>query len=226
MVNKKINYGTKSFLRQDAMTREEAEKSILAGMESVEEYGQASDLICVGDMGIGNTTSSSAIISCITGTKPEQVTGRGTMVDDATLKRKINVINQAIKLKQPKRDDAIDLLSKIGGFEIGGIAGAILQASAMKKVIMIDGLITTAGLLLAYLLNHNVLDYVFPGHNSLEAGHRVALKHLGLHPLIDLNLRLGEGSGAALSVPLIESALKIFNEMATFNQAGVSEKTC
>ncbi len=223
-INKKIGYATKNFLKQKAMSKEEAEQSVLSGMEVVAEYAENSDLICVGDMGIGNTTSSSAIVSVITKTEPSSVTGRGTMIDDNTLKMKIDVIEQAIKKHKPDKNDPIDILSKIGGFEIGGIAGAILQAGILKIPVVVDGLITTAALLLAYKFNSDILDYVFASHNSFEKGHRIALQYLKLNHLLELNLRLVEGSGAALAVQIIETSIKILNEMETFKDAGVSEK--
>ena len=224
VLDKKIAKGTKNFLKSPAMSRDEAVRAFLAGIEAVNEKAKDADLICVGDMGIGNTTSSSAIISLITGRTAAEVTGRGTMIDDSSLKRKIMVIEQALFLHKPDPEDPIGILSKIGGFEIGGIAGAILAAAALKKPVIVDGLITTAALLLAYKFNPSVVDFVFAGHNSLEKGHRIALDYLGLRPLIDLDLRLGEGSGAALASGVLDASLKIFNEMATFSEAGVSEK--
>ena len=224
VLDKKIAKGTKNFLKMQAMSREEAERAFLAGIEAVNEKGKEADLICVGDMGIGNTTSSSAIISLITGKSAAEVTGRGTMIDEISLSRKISVIEQSIAIHNPNTEDPLDILSKIGGFEIGGIAGAILAAAALKKPVIVDGLITTAALLLAYKFNPNVVDFVIAGHNSLEKGHRIALDYLGLRPLIDLDLRLGEGSGAALASGVLDASIKIFNEMATFSEAGVSNK--
>ncbi len=223
--DKKIDYGTKNFLKQPAMTREQANKAIEAGIELFEEeFKKGIDIAGTGDMGIGNTTSSSAIIACITGEKAQIVTGRGTGIDDKGLSNKISVIETALKTHQPDPKDAIDVLSKIGGFEIGGLAGIILACAANKVPVVIDGFISGAAALIAYTLEPKVKDYMIAGHCSVEKGHRVVLDYIGLKPVLDLNLRLGEGTGAVLAMNVVEAGLKIMNEMATFEGAGVSEK--
>lgn len=219
-INKKINYGTKNFTKGPAMTRDEAVRSIEAGVEAFNERSPV-DLLGVGDMGIANTTSSAAIAACITGEKVELIVGRGTGINDEQLKNKIRVIKKAL----PVSGDAIDILSKVGGFEIGGIAGAILAGAAKKIPVVIDGFIATAGALIAYKLAPNVKPYLISSHKSKELGHRIMLNYLELEPILDLDLRLGEGTGSALAMNIIDAAFKIFNEMATFKGAGVSEKS-
>jgi len=222
--DKKINYGTKNFTKGPAMAREEAIKSIEAGIEVFEEEGEA-DIIGTGDMGIGNTTPSSAIVTVYTKEKVENVTGRGTGVDDSTFKNKVEVIKRGIKINNPNPEDAIDVLSKIGGFEIGGIAGVILAAASAKIPVVIDGFISGAAALIASGLAPRVKDYLIASHCSVEKGHRVTLDYLGLRPLFNLDMRLGEGTGAALGINLVDAAVKILTEMATFEGAGVSKKT-
>lgn len=222
---KKINFGTKNFTKEPAMTKDEAVKSIEAGIDLVEEeMANGIDIVGTGDMGIGNTTPSSAIVAAITGESVEFVTGRGTGIDDKALKNKIDVINRALELNKPNKQDPIDVLSKVGGYEIGGICGVILGCAANKIPVVVDGFISGAGALLAYKLESKVKDYMIAAHCSLERGHKVILKHIGIEPLLDFNLRLGEGTGAALGISIVEAAYKILTEMATFESAGVSEK--
>lgn len=223
---KKINYGTKNMARGPAMTKDEAVRSIEGGIEIFEEeLPNGIDIIGTGDMGIGNTTPSSAIASVFTGSSVEEVTGRGTGINDDTLKNKIAVIKKAIKINNPDPQDAIDVLSKVGGFEIGGLAGVILASASRRIPVVIDGFISGAAALIAYHLEPKVKDYLIAAHCSVERGHRLILDHLGLAPLLDLNLRLGEGTGAALGINLIEAAIKIITQMATFKSAGVSQKS-
>lgn len=224
LISKKIRRGTQNFLKSPAMTREEAIRAIEAGMEVViNETAKGLDIAGVGDMGIGNTTPSAGIISVITGMPVEKVTGRGTGIEDNRLARKINVIKRAIEIHKPRKEDPIDVVSKIGGFEIAGIAGAILACAGRKIPVVLDGVITTAGALVAYELNRNVIDYMFASHLSVEPGHKIALEYLGMKPILDLNLRLGEGTGACLAINLIEAGVKILKEMASFDSAGVSK---
>ena len=224
-VNKKINYGTKNFTKGFAMTKEEAVRSIEAGIELVEEeLPNGLDIIGTGDMGIGNTTSSSAITSVICQVDAEKVTGRGTGIDDKMLENKIAAIIKAITLNKPNMNDAIDVLSKVGGFEIGGLAGVILAGAANKIPIVIDGFISGAAALLACLIQPEIKNYLIASHCSVEQGHKIILNHLGLKPILDLNLRLGEGTGAALAINIVDASCKILTEMATFGSAGVSEK--
>ena len=181
------------------------------------------DLVVTGDMGIGNTTPSSAIVAVLTGLPVANVTGRGTGVDDAVLAHKVKVIEQAIALNQPNPKDALDVLCKVGGLEIAGLAGVMIAAAARRIPVIVDGFISTAAAMIAVGLAPDVRNYLFSAHRSVEIGHQAMLEHLGLTPLLDLNLRLGEGTGAALAFHLIEAASRILREMATFAEAGVSE---
>lgn len=226
LINKKVKKGTKNFTKFQAMTEEEAIQALQNGIDVFDKINKKKkiDIIGLGDMGIGNTTSSSAIISCITDIDPEKCTGRGTGIGDVKFQNKVNIIKKAILFHKPKKDDAIDILQKIGGFEIGGIAGAILAASYYKIPVVIDGIISTAGALLAFLLNPNVSDYIFAGHKSIEIGQKAALNFMNLEPILDLKMRLGEGTGASLAINIIDAACKIMIEMASFEEAGVSNK--
>jgi nicotinate-nucleotide--dimethylbenzimidazole phosphoribosyltransferase len=224
--DKKINYGTKNMVKGPAMTRKEAIKSIETGIELfAEEAKRGIDIVATGDMGIGNTTASSAITACFTGKPVEDVTGRGTGINDTVLKNKIEVIKKTIKINQPNPADPVDILSKIGGFEIGGLAGIILAAAAEKVPVVIDGFISGAAALVAYHLAPKVKNYLIASHCSQELGHRIILDYLGLKPILNLDLRLGEGTGAALGINIIEAAVKILTQMATFKSAGVCEKS-
>lgn len=222
---KKINYGTKNFTKGPAMTREEAIKSIETGIELVEEeLSSAVDIIGTGDMGIGNTTASTAISRVITNKPLEELTGRGTGIDEAMLKNKIEVIKKALEINKPDASDAIDVLAKLGGFEIGGLVGVILASCANRIPVVIDGFISGAACLLAYKLEPKIKSYVVPSHCSAERGHRIILNYLGLNPLLDLEMRLGEGTGACLGISLVEVGVKILTQMATFKEAAVSER--
>ncbi|MBI5208315.1 MAG: nicotinate-nucleotide--dimethylbenzimidazole phosphoribosyltransferase [Candidatus Firestonebacteria bacterium] len=224
IISKKIGYGTINFVKGPAMTREEAIKSIEAGIEIVNKIDKL-DILGIGEMGIGNTTPSSAIISVFSGLPANEVTGRGTGIDDKTLKNKIRVIEKGIQINKPDINDPIDVLAKIGGFEIGGLAGCVLAASARKIPIVLDGLISTAGALIASKIAPVVKEYLIASHNSEEIGHKIMLKQLNLEPLFNFNLRLGEGTGACLGISMADAGIKIFTEMATFESAGVSEKS-
>lgn len=224
-IDNKIAYGTANMTQGAAMSYDAAKQSIESGidvLENVLENGV--DIVGVGDMGIGNTTSSSAITAFITGEAVETVTGRGTGLDDAGLTRKIEQINKALDINKPDRGDAIDILAKIGGFEIGGMAGAILAAAAHRIPVVVDGFIAGAAALIAYELSPRVKDYSIASHLSVEAGHRAILDYMGLVPLLNLNMRLGEGSGAALGMGIVDASCKILREMATFEEAGVTGK--
>lgn len=225
LMNCKIVRGTNNFMRGPAMTRDNAIRCIEVGIELANSYiKKGYKIIGTGDMGIGNTTPSSAIASVLTGIPVSEVTGRGTGISDKSLKQKIEVIKKGIGLNSPNPEDAIDVLSKIGGTEIGGIAGLILGASSNKIPIVIDGFISTAGALIAYCIEPKVNDYMFAAHNSVEIGQIAMLNKMGLKPILDLDLRLGEGTGAALAMIMIEAGLKIYKEMATFGEAGVSNE--
>lgn len=221
---RKIGRGTRNMTKGPAMTREEAEQAVLAGVELVEKYKDGLDMLGTGDMGIGNTTPSSAIASVITGMDPEKVTGRGTGIDDHALRNKVEIIRKAIAVNKPDPTDALDVLAKVGGYEIAGIAGLVLGAALYRIPVVIDGFISTAGALIAAELNPFVKGYIIAAHQSVEIGHRKMLEHLEQVPLLDLNLRLGEGTGAALGMSLVEAGVKILGEMATFADAGVAEK--
>lgn len=222
IINKKIRQGTDNMTQGPAMSKDDAVLSVERGIELVEENSDY-DVIGTGDMGIANTTSSSAIIAVLTGKEVKQVTGRGTGIDNDALRHKIEVIEKAIKINNPDPNNPIDVLSKIGGFEIGGIAGVILGAASKKIPVVVDGLIATAGALIAVKIEPKVKFFLIPSHLSVENGHKKALEFLGLNPYVDLSMRLGEGTGAALTITLIEAAVKIYNEMATFSSAKVSK---
>lgn len=223
LVIKKINYGTKNISKGPAMTTEEAELSIINGIDIFEEeFKKGVDIAGTGEMGIGNTTPSSAITSVITGKSVEDVTGRGTGITLPALSQKINVIKKAVSINNPDRNDAIDILSKLGGFEIGGLAGIILAAASRRVPVVIDGFISGAAALIAFHLEPKVKDYMIAAHSSVEKGHKIILDHIGLNPLLDLDLRLGEGTGAALGISIVEAGVKILTQMATFKSAGVT----
>lgn len=225
LVSRKIGYGTRNFTRGPAMSREEAVRAIQAGMELVEaEVERGADLFGTGDMGIGNTTASSAITAAMTGSAVTQVTGRGTGIDDQAYRRKIDAIQRALEVNQPDPADALDVLAKLGGFEIAGLAGVMLGGAKARRPVVIDGFISGSAALIAAGLQPRVAGYLIASHRSEEPGHRAALERLGLQPLLDLNLRLGEGTGAVLAMPLIEAACKILIEMATFEEAQVAGK--
>lgn len=224
LVTMKVVKGTRNFTKGPAMTREEAVRSIEVGIELANGYAKKGyKIFGTGDMGIGNTTPSSAIAAVMTGRQVSSVTGRGTGISDETLKRKIAVIERGMEVNRPEAEDPIGVLSKVGGAEIGGIAGIVLGAAANRIPVVIDGFISTAGALIAYSIEPKVGEYMFAAHNSVEAGHKVMLEKMGLEPILDLNLRLGEGTGAALAMMMIEAGLKIYKEMATFGEAGVSD---
>jgi len=225
LVNKKVAPGTANIAQGPAMSREQAVQALLAGAEVVEaELSRGLDILGTGDMGIGNTTASAAVAAAFTGRSPAEIVGRGTGVDDAGLARKIASVERALARNQPHAGDALDVLAKVGGFEIGGLAGAMLAAAAHRRPVVVDGFIATAAALIAVGLAPQVRPYLIAAHRSQERGHRLMLDWLDLDPLLDLDLRLGEGTGAALGIFLAEAACKILAEMATFEEAGVSEK--
>jgi len=226
LLAKKVAYGTKNMAQGPAMSREEAIQAIEAGIEIVEsELSRGMDIVGTGDMGIGNTTPSSAIVAALTGAPVADVTGRGTGIDDEQLVHKVETIERALAVNRPDPADPLDVLAKVGGLEIGGIAGVVLGAAAHRLPVVLDGFISGAGALIAAGLAPQVKDYLIAAHLSVELGHRLVLEQLGLSPLLNLNLRLGEGTGAALGISLVEAAVKVLNEMATFADAGVSEAT-
>jgi len=225
LIHSKVVRGTANFAVGPAMTRVEAETCLTAGIE----LGQAAandgiTLLGIGEMGIGNTTAASAISSVLLKCDPEAVTGRGTGVDDEGLAQKIAVIRRAIEINRPDSRDATDILAKVGGAEIGVMAGIVLGAAANHLPIVADGFISTAAAALALTLQPNVRDYLFNGHRSAERGQTALIEFIGEEPLLDLSMRLGEGTGAALAMHIIEGAVKLLGEMATFADAGVSNK--
>ncbi len=219
----KVAYGTLNMAVGPAMTREQAVQAVEAGIEIASSLIESGiELLGTGDMGIGNTTPSSAILAVFSGKSPRQVTGRGTGIGDIALENKIKVIEQSIAVNQPDASDALDALAKVGGFEIGGIAGLVLGAAYHRVPVVIDGLISSAGALVAKHLAPAAVDYMIAAHQSVEPGHRYMLEELGLKPVLNLNLRLGEGTGAALAMPIIETASRIIYKMLTFTDAGVT----
>lgn len=225
LIQFKVVRGTKNFSNGPAMTRQEAVRCIEVGIELAHGYAKKGyKVFGAGEMGIGNTTPSSAIASVLTGRSVSDVAGKGTGITDESLKRKIAVIEAGILLNKPNPDDAIDVLAKVGGSEIGGIAGLILGAASNKIPVVIDGFISTTGALVAYSIESKVKDYMFAAHNSVETGHKAMLDKMKLSPILDLDLRLGEGTGAALAMLMIDAGLKIYKEMATFGEAGVSNE--
>ncbi len=224
LVSRKIDYGTRNMCLGPAMTTEQAVKSIEAGIDIVNvEAGLGLDIVGTGDMGIGNTTASSAICAVMTGKPVSEVTGRGTGLTDEQLAHKVEVIQRALDVNHPDPSQPLDVLARVGGFEIGGLAGVMLGAAAKRTPVVIDGFISGAAALIAVALAPELKDFIIPAHVSAEAGHPALLKHLGLKPLLELGMRLGEGTGAALGIFLAEAAVKTLNEMATFAEAGVSE---
>ncbi len=225
LIHRKVAQGTADFTQGPAMTSAQALAALQAGMEAVEEeFGLGLDLVATGDMGIGNTTASAALTAVLTGSPVSEVTGRGTGLDDEGLARKIDVIERALRVNDPQPADAWDVLCKVGGLEIAGLAGVIIGGAVRGVPVVIDGFISGAAALVAVGLVPEVRPYLIASHRSVERGHAAALDHLGLRPLFDLDLRLGEGTGAALSFPLIEASVRVLGEMATFAEAGVSDK--
>lgn len=221
--SKRIAAGTKNMAVGPAMSREEAICAVEAGIGIAQMLAPSVDVFGTGEMGIGNTTPSSAIVAAFSGCLASDVTGRGTGVDDHQLAHKIRVIEESLAINRPDKNDGLDVLSKVGGFEIGGIAGLILGAASQKKPVVVDGFISTAGALIARALAPASSACMIAAHRSAEKGHRVALEILGKKPLIDLDLRLGEGTGAALAMNFVDAAVRILTEVATFEEASVSQ---
>ena len=222
IVSKKIAPGTSNMAHGPAMTRTHAVMAVEAGIEVANQLAPEVDVFGTGDMGIGNTTPSTAIAAVLTGRSLNSLTGRGTGLDDEQLAHKIKVLERILQINKPDPKDGMDVLAKVGGFEIGGIAGLIIGAAANRKPVVVDGFISTAGALIAYSLEPFVRDYIVCSHRSQEQGHAAMQEKLGCRPLLDLNLRLGEGTGAALAMNLVEAAVAVLTEVATFADAGVS----
>jgi nicotinate-nucleotide--dimethylbenzimidazole phosphoribosyltransferase len=222
----RIGAGTANFARGPAMTRAQALAALAAGATIAGELARAGvGLVGIGDMGIANTTASSALAAAFTGAPPEEVTGRGTGIDDATFRRKVDVIRRGLEINRPDAADAVDVLAKVGGFEIAGLAGIVLGAAAARVPVVVDGFIAGVAALAATRIAPHATGYLIASHRSVEAGHRLVLQALGAKPLLDLDLRLGEGTGAALAMTLVDAAIAIAAEMATFASARVSSAT-
>lgn len=216
----------KDISRGPAMSRKDSEHAVMAGVQlAIEAADGGADILGTGDMGIGNTTPSSAITSAITGRQPRETTGRGTGRTDDELERKIAVVHRALAVSKPDPTDGLDVLSKVGGYEIGILTGVVLGGAYARRPVVLDGFISGAAALIAHTLCLTVDDYLIAAHESAESGHRVVLEHLGLRPLLNLDMRLGEGSGAALAMPLIEAAAACLSDMATFEEASVSNRS-
>lgn len=225
LLSRKVAHGTQNISQGQAMTHEQAIKAVETGIEIVAtEVAKGLDIVATGDMGIGNTAASSAICAAMTGKPVAEVTGRGTGIGDEQLRHKIGVIDKALMLNRPDPKQPLDVLTKVGGFEIGGLTGVMLAAAAYRIPVVIDGFISGAAALIATGLAPRLKDFLIAGHVSAEAGHKLLLSHLGLKPLLDLNMRLGEGTGAALGIFLAETAARVLSEMSTFAEAGVSER--
>ena len=223
ILSRRVGPGTKNMARGPAMSMNEAVSAVENGIEIALQAADAVDIFGTGEMGIGNTTPSSAIVAIFSGRPVGEVTGHGTGIDEEQFTHKVGVIEQALRLNKPDPKDGLDVLSKVGGFEIGGIAGLILGAASLKKPVVVDGFISTAGALVANALCPTATEYIIAAHRSVEQGHRVALEVLGKQPLIDLDLRLGEGTGAALAMNFVEAAVRVLTEVATFDEASVSK---
>ena len=224
LLSRKVAFGTQNMALGSAMTNEQAVKAIDTGIEIVTaEVAKGLDIVGTGDMGIGNTTASSAICAVMTGKSVAEVTGRGTGIADKQLTHKVKVISRALAVNRPDPKQPLDVLAKVGGFEIGGLVGVMLAAAAHHVPVVIDGFISGAAALIATALSPELKDFLIAAHVSVEAGHQLLLKYLGLKPLLDLGMRLGEGTGAALGIFLAEAAAMVLAEMSTFAEAGVSE---
>ena len=221
--HKKIAKGTRNFYNEPAMRRDEAVSAIEAGIETVNDLCTEADvdMIGTGDMGIGNTSPSSAIIAAFSGIAAEKLTGRGTGLDDHGLSHKAAVIETALKKHAPDPKDPIDVLAKVGGFEIAGIAGIVIGAAARGIPVLSDGLISTAGTLIAAELSPAVKPYLFAAHQSVEVGHQYMLSRIGIQPLLHLNMRLGEGTGAALAMEILDAATRVLAEIKTFDEVNI-----
>ena len=225
LIVNKIAPGTANFARGPAMSPREAEQAVMQGFQIASKLFQSGvDLIGTGDMGIGNTTPAAAIGAVICGTDLAEMVGRGTGVDDEGLSRKRDIIRRGIEINNPDPESGLDVLAKVGGFEIGGIAGCVLAGAYHQRPVVLDGFISTAGALIAHAICPTVSEYLFAGHCSAEPGHRHMLNYLNLNPILNLGMRLGEGTGGALAMSMMDAALRVFTEVMTFAEAGVAGK--
>ena len=222
ILSKSVRAGTNNIAEGPAMSRDEAVRAVEGGIEVALELGDGVDVFGTGDMGIANTTPSAAIAAAVTGGDPAEVTGRGTGVDDEQLEHKRDIVGKALEVNDVNPADGLDLLSKVGGFEIGGIAGLILGAARCRKPVLVDGFISTAGALIAHALCADSADYMIAAHRSEEHGHALMHRKLGKEPLLDLDLRLGEGTGAALAMGLVDGAASLLTDVNTFEEAAIA----
>lgn len=223
-ISRKVGRGTANLAQGPAMSRAQAQQAVLTGFELASEaVAQGVQMLGTGDMGIANTTPSTAIAAALTGRPLAELVGRGTGLDDPGLAHKRRVIARGLELNRPDPSDGLDVLAKVGGFEIGGIAGCVLASAHHRKPVVIDGLISTAGALVAHALCPAVVGYIFAGHRSQEPAHAAMLARLGLEPILDLGMRLGEGTGAALAMQVLGGAARVMREVLTFEQAGVNQ---
>lgn len=224
LINKKVGLGTDNIAVGPAMSKAMAVRSIESGIDIANDLAKSYDILGTGDMGIGNTTPSTAIAAVCTGKDVSTLTGRGTGLDDSQLAHKIEIVRKSIDINKPNQKDGVDILAKVGGFEIGGLAGLIIGAAANRKAVLVDGFISTAAALIANVIEPFIKDYLIFSHRSVEPGHKAMQELLGCQkPLLDLNFRLGEGTGAAVAMNLVEGSLAVLTEMLTFEEAAVSE---
>lgn len=224
LLQRKLRYGTANMAKGPAMSREEAEAAILVGVNVVAaEAERGARLFVTGEMGIGNTTASAALMSSLTGYSPLESVGRGTGITDERLEHKRNVVARALEVNSPNAEDPLDVLSKVGGLEIAGMTGIILGAAALHCPVVIDGFISTVAALVAVRLAPEAANYVIASHVSHEQGHRQLLESMKLAPMLELDMRLGEGTGGVLALHLVDAACQVMSEMATFESAGVSD---
>lgn len=221
IINKKIAFGTKNIADGPAMTREQAIEAILCGTELARDAAKTADVIGVGEMGIGNTTAASAVLCVLSGKPVKCVTGRGGGLSNAALEHKKDIITRAVSVNNPDKSDPIDVLLKLGGFDIAAMCGAFIGCAAERTPVVIDGFPSVVSALLAYRICPAVREYLIPSHASTEAGYAVAMEILGLEPMLNLNMRLGEGSGCPLAFEILSAACAVINNMATFDEAGI-----
>ncbi|MDD5641261.1 MAG: nicotinate-nucleotide--dimethylbenzimidazole phosphoribosyltransferase, partial [Syntrophales bacterium] len=225
LISRKVAYGSRNMAQEPALTMDEAVQAVMVGLERAQAAVTAgADVLAAGDMGIGNTTPAAALGVVFTGKPSSTITGRGTGIDDKAWSHKVAIINRALELNRPDANNPLEVLAKVGGLEIAGITGFILGAAANRRPLLLDGFIATAGALVAAQLAPAVTDYLIAAHRSVEAGHQIMLDALGQKPLLNFQMRLGEGTGAALGMSLLEAGIRIYHEMATFAEAGVAEK--
>ncbi|CAM2985117.1 nicotinate-nucleotide--dimethylbenzimidazole phosphoribosyltransferase [Paenibacillus sediminis] len=225
LISRKVRKGTANMAKGPAMTRTEVEQAILVGIETVKDCASKGyTLFVTGEMGIGNTTPSAAIVSAFTGLSPIETVGRGTGIDDAILKHKVEVVQQALDVNKPDFNDPIDVLAKVGGLEIAGLVGVILGAASRRCPVVIDGFISSAAALVAKHMSKEAVHYMIGSHFSQEQGHKLVIGELGISPMLHMDMRVGEGTGGVLSLHLVDAICRIMSEMATFESAGVSDR--